>query len=349
MRIAVSGLAATAMLALTSAATAQNISNPNALSYYQQIQSYQPNVIQPAATSTYQTPATAQPTLGSALYRGTSTYAPQAPTAYTPPANPYAPQQVGTTYEPAAPSYAPQQAGPTYATAPAAQSVPSYSTTTPSYGSPYTPTQQTTFAAPEPTYVAPTYGTATTTYQQPSYGAITSQPLPAAPLAASAYTPSVPTSTAPTATTTAPEIADTDGWTYNLARFYPAVQACLRKNTAKNPVIANIQERDNKTMMLIGEGGSSNYSTCTTGLTGTVVKANSEIRNIPPAFFAPLGSTFTVNPERPFQPIVDTNQKVIGWLVRTQPSQGVNQFGQSAGFDGQFIPPMMVNTSVGKS
>jgi hypothetical protein len=170
-----------------------------------------------------------------------------------------------------------------------------------------------------------------------------------APIPASTYTPSVPASTAPTAAASAPEIADTDRWTYNLARFYPAVQACLRKNTAKNPVIANIQERDNKTMMLIGEGGSSNYSTCTTGLTGTVVKANSEIRNIPPAFFAPLGSTFTVNPERPFQPIVDTDQKVIGWLVRTQPSQGVNQFGQSAGFDGQFIPPMMVNTAVGKS
>jgi len=241
-------------------------------------------------------------------------------------------------------------------------------------------TYGTATSAPAGTYVAPEYGTATTTYTQPApaaplqtyaqpaaplqtYGgtvtAYQPQPAPAFPQATygapiqsqalpapAGYVPAVPASTV-----SSDEIQDTDGWTYNLARFYPAIQACLRRSTAKNPVIANIQEQGDKTRMLIGEGGSSSYSTCSTGLTGTTVKANSDVRTTPPAFFAPLGSTFTLSPERPFQPIVDTDQKVIGWMVRTRPAGSFDQFGQAApgGFDGQFIPPVMVNTSVGRS
>lgn len=341
MRYAIRGALATAMtLALGSTAIAQS-----AGAYYsygqQPVYGHVGTTIAPAATSTYQTPATTQPTTGSTLY---------------PSANTYAPQQVGTTY----------------ATSPS--SVPSYTSTTPAYttSTPTTApaatdysTNNTTPYAPQPTYTAPTYGSApatayqppavqqpsytapaptyrtatTPTYQPPSYtGPTYAQPQPTQP-----YTPSAPASVAQ-------GIQDTDAWSYNLARFYPAVQACLRKSVTKNPVVANIQERDNKTMMLIGEGGSTNYSTCETGLSGTVVKANSETRGLPPAFFAPLGSTFTVSPDRPFQPIVDTNQKVIGWLVRTQPANAAyGQFGQAPSFDGQFIPPMMVNTAVGKS
>lgn len=347
MRYAVSGALATAItVAMTGTAFAQNSTN-----YYQQIQgSYQAGTIAPAATSTYQAPTAAQPTMGSTLYPAASAFTTQ-------PGTTYAPQASVTYAPPAASSFVPQQAvGPTFATSPTTQGAligqptSGFGATTPSYASPHTPT---TTATAAPTYIAPAFGTATTTYQQPGLGGtITSQPL-SAPVPATAFTPSIPTTTTQmTATSPAPtaaQLQDTDTWTYNLARFYPAVQACLRRSTAKNPVIANIQEQGNQTMMLIGEGGSSTYSTCSTGLTGTTVKANSDIRNLPPAFFAPLGSTFTVTPDRPFQPIVDTDQKVIGWLVRTQPSQAVNQFGQAAGFDGQFIPPMMVNTSVGKS
>lgn len=336
MTLKVSGALATAMtLALTGAVSAQSTTN-----YYQQIQNgYQAGPIASTATTTFQ--ATTQPAPGTSVYAPANNYAiQQQPTTY-------APQQIGTVY--AAPTVSTQ--------APAA-----YSATTPSYASPYTPTAQPTVTAlptvnaPQQTYVATPFGNANAgayqqptaqTYQQPVYsGTITSQPLPA-PTPASAYTSSVPASTAPSAGGI--ELQDTDTWAFNLARYYPAIQACLRKSSAKNPVIANIQVRDSKTMMLIGEGGSSSFSTCSTGLTGTVVKADSDIRTLPPAFFAPLGSTFTVSPDRPFQPIVDTDQKVIGWLVRTQPSRGVNQFGQSVGFDGQFIPPVMVNTSVGKS
>ena len=330
MSFKVSGALATAMtLALTGATFAQS-SNV----YYQQGQTaYQPNTAVPAAATTYQAAPTAQPA----------------------PVSGFALQQQPTTY-------APQQAGAVYAATPTTNPQPAaaYSNTTPSYASPYTPTAQLPVTAPQQTYVATPFGNTATgayqqptaaapTYQQPVYGGtITSQPLPPpTPTPASVNTFSVPVSTAPS--TAGVELQDTDTWAFNLARYYPAIQACLRKSTAKNPVIANIQVRDSKTMMLIGEGGSSSFSTCATGLTGTVVKADSDIRTLPPAFFAPLGSTFTVSPDRPFQPIVDTDQKVIGWLVRTQPSQGVNQFGQALGFDGQFIPPVMVNTSVGKS
>ena len=296
--------------AMTLALTATASAQSTTTPYLQQAPSgYQFSTIQPAATTTYQTQTIAQPT-----------------------SNAYAPQAGAT--------YLPQQ-----------QPAGTYSVTTPSYGSPYTPTQQ------APTYVAPTFGAVEPAYQPAPVqnitasnynGQIVSQPLPA-PLPASASTSSVPVSTAPRSVETASAIQDTDAWSFNFARFYPAVQACLRRSTAKNPVIANIQVQDNKTMMLIGEGGSANYAVCSTGLTGTTVKANSQIRSVPPAFFAPLGSTFTLSPERPFQPIVDTDQKVIGWLVRTQPTQAVNQFGQAVGFDGQFIAPMMVNTNVGKS
>ncbi len=342
MTFKVSGvLAAAAAVALTGAASAQ--SNQT---YYQQIQGgYQAGTVTPAVGGTYQSTVTAQPAQPNPTFAPATTYTGQAPAVY-------APQQVYTQSAPAI--TAPQQVT-------VQQSAPMYSTTTPSYASPYTPTAQTAIAAPSTTYIATPYGGAANTvtlqqpaaplFQQPVYGGtITAQPLPAPsalPVPATAFTSSVPDSTAPVATAT--QLEDNDIWSFNLPRFYPAIQACLRKSQAKNPVIANIQVRDNKTMMLIGEGGSSSFSTCSTGLTGTTVKADSDIRTVPPAFFAPLGSTFTVSPDRPFQPIVDTDQKVIGWLVRTQPTRAVNQFGQAAGFDGQFIPPVMVNTSVGKS
>jgi len=332
MNLRVSGALATAtILAFTNAAAAQSAG------YFQYTPNgFQQGVIAPAATSTYQTTPSA-PTI--------SYGAPQ--TTYTQPATSgYVQQPFGTT---------------TYATTPASQQPTVIgSATTPSYASPYTPTGQTTYTqSVAPTYVPPAYGTANTTYQtlqapayqaqqmpvyqQPGFGTVISQQ-PLSPPAG--YTPLVPATTAPANDS---GLQDTDTWSFNFARFYPAVQACLRKSAAKNPVIANIQVSDNKTMMLIGEGGSANYSICATGLGGTTVKANSEIRSMPPAFYAPVGSTFTVSPDRPFQPIVDTDQKIIGWLVRTQPTNAMNQFGQASNFDGQFIPPMMVNTSAGKS
>lgn len=337
MNYRVSGALATATIfALTSAASAQSTTN-----YYQQIQSgYQQGAIAPAATSTFQATPSAQVSSGSTLY------APQPQTSYIQPSvSNYAPQQIGTSYVPA----------PTPATQPAT----TFSATTPSYGSPYTPTTQAGYAPSIPsTYVAPTYGTASTTYQGQQLPTYQAQPLPTyqqpgfslptgpqtVPVPATAYAPGAPAAPKPSTNS----LRDSDAWSFNLARFYPAIQACLRKSSAKNPVVANVQVSDNKTKMLIGEGGSSSYSTCSTGLSGTVVKASSDIRSMPPAFFAPLGSTFTVSPDRPFQPIVDTDQKVIGWLVRTQPTTSINQFGQAPSFDGQFIRPMMVNTSVGK-
>ncbi|GEM_PF-2451483 len=321
-------LATAATLALTSAASAQSTTN-----FYQQIQSgYQQGVVAPAATSTFQ--ATSPTTFNG----GSSFFAPQGST--------YAPPSVTT--------YAPQQAAPSYVPAPTTSQQPAsaYSAGTSSFGSPYTPTTQPGYApSVPPTYVTPTYGTAATTYQglpipeyqvqQPGFSAPKSPQ--AVPVPAAAYEPRQ-SSTTPSTNS----LPDSDAWSFNLARFYPAIQACLRKSSAKNPVIANIQVSDNKTNMLIGEGGASSFSICSTGLSGTVVKVNSDIRSLPPAFFAPLGSTFTVSPDRPFQPVVDTDQKVIGWLVRTQPSTSVNQFGQVPSFDGQFIRPMMVNTSIGK-
>jgi len=346
MNFPVSGVLATAAIfALSSAASAQSTTN-----YYQQIQSgYQQGVIAPAATSTFQaTPS-----------------APLSGVFAAQPATAYAPQPLGNFAQPAASSYAPQQLETSYLPAPTTsastlqQPTAAFSATVPSYGSPYTPTTQAGYApSVAPTYVAPTYGTANgayqgqqlpgyqvqqlPAYQQPAFNLPVAQQPAQAP--ANAYAPITPAAAKPSNS-----LRDSDAWSFNLARFYPAIQACLRKSSAKNPVIANVQVSDNKTKMLIGEGGSSSFSTCSTGLSGTVVKANSDIRTLPPAFFAPLGSTFTVSPDRPFQPIVDTDQKVIGWLVRTQPTTTtVNQFGQAPSFDGQFIRPMMVNTSVGK-
>ena len=354
MNLRVSGAFATATIfALTSAASAQSTTN-----FYKQIQGgYQQGAIAPAATSTFQaTPSTSfngggsvyAPTANFGASQG-STYLPQPQTSYTQPTiSTFGSQQVGNSYIPA----------PT-ATTTVQQPALNFSATTPSYASPYTPTTQPGFAPSiPPTYVAPSYGTATTIYQgqqlpsyqaqqlpvfqQPGFGApAIQQPVP---LPATAVVPNKPTTPKPAANS----LPDSDRWSFNLARFYPAIQACLRKSSAKNPVIANVQVSDRKTKMLIGEGGSSSFSICSTGLSGTVVKANSTIRSLPAAFFAPLGSTFTVSPDRPFQPVVDTDQKVIGWLVRTSPSTSVDQFGQAPSFDGQFIRPMMVNTSVGK-
>jgi len=347
MNFPVSGVLATAAIfALSSAASAQSTTN-----FYQQIQNgYQQGVVAPAtsaATTTFQPAPTAPLTSGFAALQGT-TYAPQPQTTFSQPAaSTYAPQQFGTSYLPT----------PTAATT-IQQPATTFSATVPSYGSPYTPTTQPGYTPTvAPTYVAPTYGTATGVYQGQQLPAYQGQPLPTyqqpafnqpqkpATKPANGYKPIAPAAAKPNNS-----LRDSDAWSFNLARFYPAIQACLRKSSAKNPVIANVQVSDNKTKMLIGEGGSSSFSTCSTGLSGTVVKANSDIRTLPPAFFAPLGSTFTVSPDRPFQPIVDTDQKVIGWLVRTQPTTTtVNQFGQAPSFDGQFIRPMMVNTSVGKS
>jgi len=351
MNIRVSGVLATATIfALSSAASAQSTTN-----FYQQIQNgYQQGVIAPAVTSTFQAAQPAASTSGSVLY------APTTP-SFAAQGNTYAPQPQTSFVQPAATTYAPQQISTSYLPAPSVTQQPTGAVSAPasSYGSPYTPTTQTGFAPSiAPTFVAPTYGTANTIYQgqqvpgyqiqqlpavqQPGFGL--PSPSQALPVPATAVIPSAPAAPKPNS-----GLRDSDAWSFNLARFYPAIQACLRKSSAKNPVIANVQVSDNKTKMLIGEGGSSSFSTCSTGLSGTVVQAKSDIRTLPPAFFAPLGSTFTVSPDRPFQPVIDTDQKVIGWLVRTQPTTTtVDQFGQAPSFEGQFIRPMMVNTSVGK-
>lgn len=138
------------------------------------------------------------------------------------------------------------------------------------------------------------------------------------------------------------EVPDTDAWTFSVARYYPAIKACLRNAKVENPVIANIQERENRTIMLIGEGGTSEYSVCRTGLDGTRVRPGKEERGLPPAFYAPIGSTFTITPDRPFQPVVGTNQRLLGWIVRTQPVR-LDVYGGGRTFDGQFIRPVTVN------
>lgn len=339
MRNAVSGaIVASVAIALTGAASAQSTSQYDYNANYgaaTTVAPYTPPSYQ--GTGNYAT-STPMPAIG-----GTPGYAPPAATSYTQPVTSYT--DSGTSY--ATPSTAYAQPAPNY-TAPAApaytQPAPSY-TEVPVYTQPGTTT---------PSYAAQDYAAPATTYSAPIY----SQPLPApsytppsytSPVPATAYTPATPT---PTEYASSDVIQDDDGWTMNLARFYPAIQACLRRSTVKNPVVANVQQSGNQTVMLIAEGGSSSFSTCKTGLTGTTIKASTETRPVPPAFFAPLGSTFTVSPDRPFQPVVDTNQKVIGWMVRTQPVRvPFAQYGQpgAPGFDGQFIPPLMVNPSVGAS
>jgi len=138
------------------------------------------------------------------------------------------------------------------------------------------------------------------------------------------------------------EVADTDAWTFAVARYYPAIKACLRNTDVKNPVIANVQERRNATVMLIGQGGTAEYSVCRTGLNGTRVRPGKSERGLPPAFYAPNGSSFTITPDRPFQPVVDTGQRLLGWIVRTQPVR-LDVYGGGRGFDGQFIKPVTVN------
>ena len=138
-----------------------------------------------------------------------------------------------------------------------------------------------------------------------------------------------------------PEIGDTDAWTFAFARFYPAIRACLRNVKSENPVIANIQERRNATVMLIGTGGTADYQVCRTGLRGTRVRDGNVTRGLPPAFYAPLGTSFTISPERPFQPVVDTSNRLLGWIVRTAPVRLDVTGGR--GFDGQFIRPITVN------
>jgi len=138
------------------------------------------------------------------------------------------------------------------------------------------------------------------------------------------------------------EVADTDAWTFSVARYYPAIQACLRNTKVSNPVVANIQERRNATVMLIGQGGTAEYQVCRTGLNGTRVREGKSERGLPPAFYAPNGSSFTITPDRPFQPVVDTGQRLLGWIVRTTPVR-LDTYGGGRTFDGQFIKPVTVN------
>ncbi len=256
-------------------------------------------------------------------------------------------------YEYQQPTYqAPSYQTPSYQT-------PSYqqpSFQQPSYQAPsyQTPNFQTpSYQAPTTTYQAPTttYQAPTTTYQAPqSTGTVVTtptyqQPQPYFPGQAS---PTVvyPGQTAPANPAPAKprgHVPDTDAWTFTLPRYYPAIRACLRNTSVKNPVIANIQERNNRTVMLIGEGGTADYSVCRTGLDGTRVRPGKDERGLPPAFYAPLGSSFTITPDRPFQPVVDTGQRLVGWIVRTTPVR-LDVYGGGRGFDGQFIKPVTVNT-----
>lgn len=190
-------------------------------------------------------------------------------------------------------------------------------------------------------------------YQQPNYQAPQPQPyfpgiptqinpgFPSPPV----VTPGFPPPPPPANPNPAPqrgEIPDTDAWTFAVARYYPAIKACLRNTKVKNPVIANVQERRNATVMLIGQGGTAEYQVCRTGLNGTRVREGKSERGLPPAFYAPNGSSFTITPDRPFQPVVDTGQRLLGWIVRTQPVR-LDVYGGGRGFDGQFIKPVTVN------
>ena len=192
--------------------------------------------------------------------------------------------------------------------------------------------------------------TGTTVYQSPQTGGTVYQP-PGYALP-QPYYPGLPPQTIPGYNPPPPanpnpapgrgEIPDTDAWTYAVARYYPAIKACLRNTRVKNPVVANIQERRNATVMLIGQGGTAQYQICRTGLRGTRVRDSDQERSLPPAFYAPLGSSFTITPDRPFQPVVDTGQRLLGWIVRTQPVR-LDAYGGGHTFDGQFIKPTTVN------
>lgn len=221
-----------------------------------------------------------------------------------------------------------QQQAPAFQT----QQVPAYSAQdgTITYGTlPNTGTyQQPGIPAPQPFFP----GTQTQPQPFPGFPGVQPQPFPGFPAPPVNPNPAPPRG----------EVPDTDAWTYAVARYYPAIRACLRNTKVKDPVIANIQERRNATVMLIGRGGTAEYQICRTGLNGTRIREGNNERGLPPAFYAPLGSAFTITPDRPFQPVVDTNQRLLGWIVRTQPVR-LDGFGAGRGFDGQFIKPVTVN------
>ncbi len=216
-----------------------------------------------------------------------------------------------------------------------------------------------TYGAPSTQEGSVTYGTlpntGTTTYggttaygqgypvPQPYFPGVPTQVnpgYPAPPVTTPGY-PAPPPVANPNPAPRRGEVADTDAWTFAVARYYPAIKACLRNTQVTNPVIANVQERRNATVMLIGQGGTAEYSVCRTGLNGTRVRPGKSERGLPPAFYAPNGSSFTITPDRPFQPVVDTGQRLLGWIVRTQPVR-LDAYGGGR-FDGQFIKPVTVN------
>lgn len=253
----------------------------------------------------------------------------------------------------------PGQASGTYTAPGGYQTQPGY-TAQPGYAQPGYTVQPGYPAPPEATYLpgttyAPGSGPAYTPSTGATYGAPTTvfpgfpQPQPYLP-PTGGYQPQPPVVIAPPTQPPAPsnpkpvnrdDIPDTDAWTYSMPRFYPAIRACLRNVTTPNPVVANISERRNATVMLIGQGGSTTYQVCRTGLRGTSMREVKQERGLPPAFYAPVGTSFTVAPERPFQPVVDTNRRLLGWIVRTTPVRLDLTGGR--GFDGQFIRPVQVN------
>jgi len=222
----------------------------------------------------------------------------------------------------------------------APQAQPQAQPQTQTYQSPGFQTQQggsVTYGAP-----APTYGGGTATFPAPQGFPV---PQPYNPGAQPQTFPGYPAPPPPANPNPAPrrgEVADTDAWTFAVARYYPAIKACLRNTKVSNPVVANIQERRNATVMLIGQGGTAEYQVCRTGLNGTRVREGKSERGLPPAFYAPLQSSFTITPDRPFQPVVDTGQRLLGWIVRTTPVR-LDTYGGGRTFDGQFIKPVTVN------
>ena len=279
-------------------------------------------------------------------------------------------QSTGTTYQYQAPSFGQQQQQPqVQQTFQAPQAGTAYGTPPANFGAQgatsFGAQGGMTYGVPSQTYAAPaqqggtvTYGqqqapqtAGTTTFQQPGYPV--PQPYipglqqgfpqqPGFPGFPTTGFPAPPPPANPAPAPQRPEVEDTDAWTFNVPRYYPAIQACLRNTNVKNPVIANVQERRNATVMLIGQGGTAEYSVCRTGLNGTKVRAGKDERGLPPAFYAPLASSFTITPDRPFQPVVDTGQRLLGWIVRTTPVR-LDVYGGGRGFDGQFIKPVTVN------
>ena len=313
MRNAVSGaIAAGVALALTGAASAQSTNQYDYNANYGAATTVAPSTsyAQPAtygdtsssyqgnyATSTQPAPSYTAPTTNYGTATSTYSQPGYAPStsSYTQPAQSYT--QPAQNYTQPTQNYVQPAQNYTQPTQTYGQAMTTYTDKGPSYAQPAAPVQQT---YTQPSYTAPTYTQPGGSYTTPSFAAqgygstITSQPLPgyAAPgygaIPATAYTPPTaapsPVASAPIAPT-GDVIQDSDRWSMSLPRYYPAIQACLRRSTAKNPVVANVQESGQQTVMLIGEGGSSSYSICKTGLTGTTIKANTDTRPIPPAFF----------------------------------------------------------------